>query len=246
MLVDVHAHLELCEDIENLITRAKQAGVSTIITNGSTAEANRAALQLSKKYDIVQAALGLYPTDALDLKQTDIVAELEFITSHKNDIVALGEIGLDYKETKDKKKQQKVFEQFLTLGKELHKPVIVHSRKAEQEVVDTLLRLDMKKVILHSCEANMKIIKQATDAGFFLSVPSNLPRSSHWQTAVQQMPLPRILLETDAPFLSNDKDSASEPAHIRRTVETIADLKQITVVDCENALYMNYQQLFLT
>lgn len=245
MIVDIHAHLELCKDTEELIARAKKAGVVTILTSGSTVHANRSALELSTAFDIVQPALGLYPTDALDMTDEEIEEEIAFIRGQKDNIMGIGEIGLDYKETEDRTRQQKIFEQFLTLAKEINKTVIVHSRRAEAEVIDTVKRLQMKKVILHSFEGNKTLIKQAADAGFHVSIPSNIERSSHWQNAVQIMPLKQLLTETDAPFLSRDKDGSSEPAHIRHAISKIAEIKGLTNEETENALFLNYQRLFL-
>ena len=126
MKTDVHAHLDLVKDVNSVVERARKKGIVTIITNGGDVQSNRNALQLQQQYDIVQAALGIYPITAKNMTHSKIHEELEFIKNHSKEIVALGEIGLDYQYNNSK--QQDVFEKQLKLAKKLRKPVIVHSR----------------------------------------------------------------------------------------------------------------------
>ncbi len=249
LLVDVHAHLDLFneKDRENVIRRAEAAGVKVIINNSVDPKSIRKTLELHQQFKIVKAALGLYPTEASRLSAAAIDSELNFIRSQSAHFVAFGEIGLDYQEAKlekDRQQQQVLFEKQLELANDLGKPVIVHSRQAEKGVVETLIRLGCKKVILHAFHGSLQLAEKAAESGFYITIPTNIPRSSHFQAFVKALPLSRLLTETDAPYLAIAKDGESEPSHITQTVKRIAAIKSLTEQETANIIFNNYQNLF--
>jgi len=245
-LVDVHAHLDILseKEIKAVIDRAEEKGVQVIINNGVNPGSNNKSLRLQEKYEIVKAALGLYPEDAVKMSYASINDELSFFENNKDKLVAIGEIGLDFEKIKDKKKQQDVFESQLELARKLDKPVIVHSRKAEKEVVETLISSGCKKVVLHAFHGNMNLAKQATDNGFHFSIPSNILRSEHFQKLVAMTETENLLTETDTPFLGPFEDKKSEPAYVAITVKKIAEIKQMTVEEVARQIYQNHNKLF--
>lgn len=249
LLVDVHAHLDIFgeEERKEAIERAAAAGVKAIINNGIDAASNRKSLELQQRFKIVKAALGLYPTEAAKLSAAAIQEELCFIRSHKNKIAAIGEIGLDYQEAEgdsERQQQQQLFERQLQLAKAIGKPVIVHSRKAEKEVVETLIRCGCKRVILHAFHGSASLVKAAAVAGFYITIPTNIGRSTHFQAIAKMLPLSRLLTETDAPFLAAEKNGKSEPAHVAATIKELARIKGMDAVEVANIIYSNYQRLF--
>ncbi len=252
ILADVHAHLDIFDAAERkaVVARAAAAGVKVIVTNGIDPLSNRKSLELQQKFKIVKAALGLYPTEAAKLTAAEIEKELQFIR-HSNGngkVAAIGEIGLDYQEAtkeEDKRQQQQLFELQLQLAIELGKPVIVHSRKAEKEVVETLVRCGNRKVVLHAFHGSMKLARAAADAGFYITIPTNIRRSSQFQAIAKELPLSRLLTETDAPFLAAEKGQGSEPAHIAATVAKVAAIKGLDEEEVANIIYGNYQRLFM-
>ncbi len=245
-LVDVHAHLELIEssEIGVAVARAEEKGVKAIITNSVDAATIRKALQLQEEFGIVKAALGLYPIDAIKMADSDIDAELKFIEKNSGNFAAFGEIGLDYQETDDRKMQQGIFEQQLLLAKKLGKPVIVHSRKAEKEVVETLIRCDSRKVILHAFHGSIRLVKAAVDSGFSFSIPSNVLRSSHFQKMAEVVPLQNLFTETDAPFLGPFAGGRSEPAYVEMGARKIAEIRKMSAEEVASQLYANYLEMF--
>jgi len=251
LLVDVHAHLDLKEfdsDLDEVINRAKTAGIKVIINNGLNPESNRKTLELSKKYEILKPALGLYPDDAIKLTQEQIRDEINFIKRNKDKIIAIGEVGLDYKYCKEKKNQKfqkEIFLKIINLSKKINKPLIIHSRKAESDVIDMLENSDAKKAILHCFSGKLKLIKKAAELGYYFSVPTNVVRSSQFQKLVEIVDINQILTETDSPYLSPYKGRRNEPAFIIETIKKIAEIKNITINETANNIFMNYQKVFL-
>lgn len=250
LLSDVHAHIDLLgNDVEIAfaVKRAENAGVRVIINNSVDPKSIRKTLELSQQHRIVKAALGLYPTEAARLSQAAIEGELGFVKSCKDKIVALGEIGLDYQEAKTERErllQQQLFNRQVELAIGLGKPVIVHSRQAEKDVVEALIKLGCRKAILHAFHGSLKLAEKAVASGYYITIPTNLGRSSHFQAFVRQLPLSHLLTETDSPYLAIKREGTSEPAHVTVTIEKIAALKGLTSEDTANALFGNYQRLF--
>lgn len=254
MIVDVHAHLDhqaLIKNMPEIIARAKEAGVKKIITNGINSATNRISLDLAKKYDIVEAALGWYPRDALseeelglfkDSKLLDIEEELEFIK--KQNFIALGEVGLDLKHGKDIKIQQEDFQKFIELSEKTKKPLIVHSRKAELQAIEQL-ESSKAKIVMHCFGGKHKLAKRIADNGWSFSIPTNIVNSQHFQKIVENTNISQILTETDAPYLSPFKEKLNEPSFIVESIKKIAEIKGLEKIEVENNIFMNYQKKFM-
>jgi len=242
MIVDVHAHLDhkqFDKDRDEVIKRAENI---LIVNNGLNSETNRKTLELSSKYKNVKAALGLYPTDALKIKNVD--EELDFIRKNKDKIVAVGEVGLDYYWEKQKKKEEKeIFQKIIDLAEEIKKPFIVHSREAELDVIEMLESSKIKKVVLH-CFGSLELVKRAVDNGFFLSIPANVVFSSHFQKIVEMVELRNLLTETDSPWLSPFRGKRNEPSFVEKGLEKIAKIKNIPKEEAEEEIWNNAKKLF--
>ena len=251
MLVDVHAHLDLYEpkEIEGIINRAKKKNVKYLLTSGLNIETNQLALDFSKKYDIVQASLGIYPPDALnretkEKKEFNLDKELEFIKKNKNNFISIGEIGLDYLVEPNKELQKKVFTNILELAEKLKKPVIIHSRKAEKDCVDILENYKLK-IIMHCFNGNFKLVKKIQENDWSFSIPTNIVRLLHFQNIVQQVSINQLLTETDAPFLSPYRDKKNESSFIVETIKKVSEIKKTTKKEVEDKIYNNFKKIFL-
>jgi len=249
IISDVHCHLDYFDEKrrEEVIANSMAAGVKAIITNGTTPESNRTSIELSRKYPIVKAALGLHP-EFIDKFNEDLIQnELDFIKQHKDEIVAIGEIGLDFHWVKDKAllmRQKKLFEMQLSLAEQIGKPVIVHTREAEQECIQILTSYKPSAVVLHCFSGGKELIKRGFDLGFMFSIPANIVRSKHFQRMAETLPLSRVLSETDAPFLSPYPGRENEPAFISETIKKVAGIKKMSEEEVANILYSNYQKTF--
>lgn len=260
MLVDVHCHLDhkLYEDLDTVIENARRAGVVKIITNGLDYRTNVTSLELARKYDIVEAALGRYPEDALSkegyykdnpgVKRKSAEDDIAFIRDHCKDIVAIGECGLDLFNGKNLESQIRVFRKLIDLSIELDKPIIIHSRKAEKEVMDILAEFQGKlytsRIILHCFSGKKGLVKEAIERGYIFSIPTNIVRADNFRRIVEKCPLKQLLTETDGPFLSPFKDKINEPRFVMESVKEIARIKGITEQECINQIFMNYQRIF--
>ena len=154
---------------------------------------------------------------------------LSFIRTHTREIAAIGEVGLDFKFSSDREHQSENFRKIIALARELKKSLIIHSRKAEKEVVELLERSGIPKqlVVLHCFSGNKKLIGHATKLGYTFSIPCNITRSQHFQMLAMMVPITQLLTETDGPYLPPDGSTRSEPAHVANTVKKIAELKGI-------------------
>lgn len=249
MLVDAHCHLmHITHDtIENVLQRAKEAGVTAITNNGTNPEDNRISLALAKRYPQVKAALGFYPTDTLKMTDEQIGEEMVFIKKNKDDVFALGEVGIDYHwitDQKEQKKERENFEKVLAFAEKIKRPVIVHSRKAEADTIDLLLSSKLKKIVMHCFGGSVKLVPTVVDAGWSFSIPTNVVRDSHFQKLTEIVPIGQLLTETDAPFLGPEKDVPNEPANIAKAIPIIAQIKRITSAEMKNIIFYNYKRIF--
>ncbi|MBI2545685.1 TatD family hydrolase [Candidatus Woesearchaeota archaeon] len=259
-LIDLHAHLDhpaFKDDQDEVIARAKEAGVSIILISGVNPKSNRAVLDLCSKYpDILKASLGIYPIDALQreietgeypLKSEpfDIDEEIAFIEKQRKHIHAVGECGLDYHWIKDKKEaQKKLFAKIIALCERIDKPLIVHSRKAEDDCIAMLKSSKLRKVNFHCFTGNKKLVKQIAEQGWYFSVPANIVRSQQFQELVKEVPLSHLFCETDSPYLSPFKEKRNEPAFIMEGYKKIAELKRMELAEVAHNIYMNWQRVF--
>ena len=197
--IDTHCHIDFMKNITEIVKRAEKAGVE-IVNNGINVESNRKTLELKEKYGI-KAALGIYPLDALKMKDEEIDSEIKFIGKNKDKIIAIGEVGIDLKWTKELEKQKQNFQKFIDLAKELKKPLIVHARMAEKQVLEMLEKNNCEKVVMHCFNGNMKQVKKAVENKWFFSIPANVTFSEHFQELVKNTPTENLLCETDSPYL---------------------------------------------
>ncbi|MDO8661286.1 MAG: TatD family hydrolase [Candidatus Woesearchaeota archaeon] len=263
LLVDVHAHLNharFTTDLPEVIKRAEIAGVKAIIVNGVNHATNQEVLALAKQYPVIKSALGLYPTHAINFIPdspeeqglnnlfTPVEETLNFIREKKSSIIAIGEVGLDYKDTKEPeqiKLQKKIFQQIIELAEQIKKPLIVHSRSAESDVIEMLQSSSNKKIVMHCFGGRKTLARKAADAGFYFSIPPVCQRLKHFEMIIQEVSMNQLLTETDSPYLSPVAGTRNEPANVLESIKKIAEIKKFTSEETANNVWMNYQKMFL-
>ena len=245
MFIDVHCHLEMLKDLDKIIKEDVKKDVGIIVWNGVNREVNRQILEFCFEHKEVRAALGIYPIDALKLSDEEIDEEIEFIKENKKRIVAIGEVGLDYKEDlKQKERQKEIFRKFIKLAIELNKPIIVHSRKAEEDAVKILEKMKAKKVIVHCFMGNFSLVDRISNNGWTFTIPGIIKNSEHFQEIVKRTNIGQILCETDSPFLHPDKKFPNFPENVIENYEIIAKIRNIGIKEVEKQLEENYKKLF--
>tara|TARA_Y100000310_G_C20576456_1_gene760661 strand:+ start:425 stop:1165 length:741 start_codon:yes stop_codon:yes gene_type:complete len=245
MLVDAHCHLtfkDFDKDLDQVIKRFKSLGGGAIICNGSDPESNKATLELAKKYKIVKAALGLYPSDAL---KTNVKKALNFIQENKSKIIAIGEVGIDFFHIKDAKEQAReceIFKQVIKLANSINKPLIVHSRAAKSKVLE-LLEAAKVPVVLHFYCGKAEDTKIAIERGYYFSIPTLIVKSKTFKKLAKRVPLDRILTETDAGALRWE-GGRNEPANVRFSIKKLAEVKGVSAKEVEAQIWKNYKRIF--
>tara|TARA_Y100000310_G_scaffold302635_1_gene340146 strand:+ start:7596 stop:8345 length:750 start_codon:yes stop_codon:yes gene_type:complete len=249
MLVDIHCHLydeAFSKDINKVIEKAEKNDVSHVICAGLNQDTNKKTLELSKRFSIVKSSLGLYPLDAINLNEDKISETLDFISKNKNKIIAISEVGLDFKdENSNFKKQKQIFEKIITLTERLKLPIIVHSRKAEKECIEMLQSSKIKKIIMHSFTGKFNLVKQISDNNWNLSIPANVTHSTHFQNIVDKIDISQLLTETDSPYLSPNKLKRNEPSNIIYSIKKISKIKNLTIEETKKIIFFNFQKIFL-
>lgn len=260
--IDVHAHLDserFDDDLDEVIENAKKNDV-LIVQSGVNPKTNKKSLELSKKYDIF-CSFGLYPIDSIagdfdglkddyvrDIEGFDFDSELKWIKENKDNCVAIGEIGLDFKviecDENIKEAQVKCFEKAIDLASEIDKPIIIHSRSAELEAIEILEKKKCKKVVMHCFGGRKSLIKRGADNGWFFSVPPIIKRLQHFQTLVGLVPIEQLLTETDSPFLSPNVGERNEPVNVKVSVSEIARIKGIKEKETAEIILSNARKLF--
>ena len=257
MLIDAHCHLgdeQFTIDLDAVIARAQAAGVSAIITAGVDVESSRAAIALAERYEIVYAVVGIHPEHATTFDEASGKA-IRQLASHRK-VVGIGEIGLDYREAwqnnPPRETQERALVAQLDLAAELGKPVVIHDRNAHDELM-AILRRDvqlnvptMPRGILHCFSGDLSMARQAIDLGFLISFAGNVTfkNAKPLQDIAKVLPLDRITIETDAPFLSPWRGKRNEPANVARVVDKIAALVNVESSVVSQATTRNSARLF--
>lgn len=224
-MIDTHAHL-VPEEAEELLGRAREAGVDRVIAVATTVAGARAALEIAERHDGVYACLGIHPHEAGG-GEAQRLDELRDLLGHEL-AVAVGETGLDYyREYAPHDAQQRLFEQQLTLAWELQKPVVIHTRAADADTLSQLAGFG-GTVVLH-CFSSPPLLDTALERGWYVSFAGNVtyPKAPELREAAARVPRDRLLAETDSPYLAPQavRGRRNEPAHLVHTLATLAEVR---------------------
>ena len=222
-MIDVHAHLQsevFKDDLKDVLLRAKSNGITGVICASVDFSDAVKCLELGKNLDQIHSAIGLAPYS--DLSEIDKVIQL---IKDSPDIVAVGEIGLDYP-YKKYPEQVEPFKKQIALAMELDLPVVVHSRSAGKYCFEILQEMKAEKVVMHAFGGSIKTARKAFDSGFSFSIPVTVLRSPEKQKLAREIPEELLLLETDSPVLNPEK-GRNEPANLVKSRDFIAELRGV-------------------
>jgi len=252
-LFDTHCHLtfeQLAGDIENVLARSMAAGVTSWLTVGTDAQENLKAVKLTEKFENMYAAVGIHPHDAKDLTADTLTELKELAQSAK--VLAIGETGLDYHYDFSKQTDQKrAFAAQLKIAKELNLPVIIHCRESFDETMEILDKFGqgLKGVVFHCFSGSAEQARIVLDYGFYISFTGvvTFKNAELTRQAAKIVPLNRLMLETDCPYMSPEpmrKQKVNEPALMVHTAKYLAELKQMSLTDFANAVTATSKTFF--
>ncbi|GAB3054445.1 TatD family hydrolase [Virgibacillus ainsalahensis] len=248
MLFDTHVHLnaeQFFEDRHETIQRAFDAGVTYMTVVGFDRETIPLAIEIAEQNETIYAAVGWHPVDAIDMTDEDL-DWIEELSAHPK-VVAIGEMGLDYHWDKSPKDIQKeVFRRQIRLAKRLNMPIIIHNREATEDIIEILQEENAKEVggIMHCYNDSVEYVQACLDMNFYISLggPVTFKNATLPKEVAAQVPLDRLLVETDAPFLAPhpNRGKRNEPAYVTLVAEKIAELRnmsfeEISQITTENA-----------
>ena len=252
MLFDTHVHLNVShfeDDREEVIQRAKDAGVEYMTIVGFDQETIKKAIELSEQYEWMYAAIGWHPVDAIDMTEQDL-EWIKQLASHPK-VVALGEMGLDYHWDKSPKHVQKeVFRKQIKLAKEVKLPIIIHNREATEDIITVLEEEDAQEVggIMHCYNDSVEYVDKCLEMNFYISLggPVTFKNAPLPKQVATYVPENRLLIETDCPFLAPHpkRGKRNEPAYVRLVADKIAELRGISVEELGEITTTNAKRLF--
>lgn len=251
MLVDTHAHLDDVKyesDLDEVIARAAEYGVTRIISMGDTMTASQNAVKIAEKYDGIFAGTGVHPQEALSLVAGDYDRLAEMMTHPK--VKVLGEIGLDYYyENASREKQQEIFIRQLDVARQMHMPVSIHDRDAHGDTM-AILKKEGKGLTgsIHCFSGSWEMAKELLKMGWFLGVdgPLTFKNAAKLPEIIAQIPLDRLLLETDSPYLAPvpKRGRRNEPAYVKYIAEKVAEIRNIPLEEVAQQTTQNAVNLF--
>lgn len=249
MIIDSHAHYDdeaFEEDRDNLLQSMQSNGIEKIINVGANIKGSRDSIALSEQYPFIYAAVGVHPSDTEELNEEKMAWLKE--VSKKEKVVAIGEIGLDYYWPEpDREIQKKWFIRQMELAQEVNLPVIIHSRDAAQDTIEILKQFPANGVI-HCYSYTKESAKEFLKMGYYFGIGGVLTfkNAKKLKEAVMEIPMDRILLETDSPYLAPEpnRGKRNSSLNIPYVVKELAQLKGITEEEVINITTENTKRLF--
>ena len=247
MFTDTHCHLysEYYDDIDNIIKLSESKGVNRYINNGCNNISNKEVVNLINKYPTMYGALGIHPEDVDSYNKKDIKFIEDNLSNSK--IIAIGEIGLDYHYNKENKEEQiKLFELQLKLAEKFTMPIIVHSRDATEDTINTLKKYNVKGVI-HSFSGSLETAKIYIKMGYLLGINGVVTfKNCNLKEILPKIGLENIILETDSPYLTPvpDRGKQNNPGYIKEIAEFVANIFNISVTELAEITNNNIKKMF--
>ncbi len=252
MLIDTHCHLDFKDfkdDMDAVLKRSRDSGIRFIINIGSSMEGTALSIRIAGENDFIYAAIGIHPHEADSVTENDIKLFAEFLNKPK--VVAIGEIGLDYyKNISSRENQKKLFIRLLETAKPANLPLIIHNRDAHIDIIDILKDIIGSSVsgVMHCFSGDEKFLKICLDIGFFISFTCNITykNADKLREIVKLVPMDRLLIETDAPFLAPQdfRGKRNEPMHVRYVAEEVARIKGLSFEEVAKITTDNAIRLF--
>ena len=252
MLFDTHAHMDdraFDEDRESLLSSLPAAGIGLVMNPGCSLESSYNAVKLAEKYDWLYAAVGSHPDVADEVNDSVLEAYGKLCKLNPEKIKAIGEIGLDYHyEDIPRQLQKKAFIAQMELARELDLPVIVHERDAHEDGLAIVKAFPEVKGVFHCFSGSAELARQLVDLGWYIGFTGVLTFKNARRAieAAQAIPLERIVIETDCPYMSPEpfRGKRNDPGKVYRMAEKLAEIRGISVEEAQTITYENGKRLY--
>lgn len=251
-MIDTHAHLndpKFAEDLDDVLDRAKKAGVERIVVCGYDLHSSRTAVEMAERYEEIYASVGIHPHDASHFNEYTLAELKELSRSPK--VIAIGETGLDFHYNfSPREAQNEAFKAHVALADELGLPIIVHSRESNFEALQVLRETtaNIWGCVFHCFSGDEQFAREVLSMGFYIGVggPITYKASEKLRKVVEMCPCDRLLVETDCPYLTPVpyRGKRNEPAYVRYVLEKAAGVKGITFEKLEEITTINARTLF--
>ncbi|MEA1881320.1 MAG: TatD family hydrolase [Candidatus Marinimicrobia bacterium] len=249
MLIDTHCHLyyeDLKNDLQGVMSRAAELGVTRFICVGTNIQDSGECLSITENNDNIFASAGVHPHDAKDVSDGYIDDIYELMEYER--MIAVGEMGLDYfRNISNPDIQKKVFRQQMEVAQDLNHPVIFHNRDADADVIEVLSEYPEVIGVAHCYSSNLETAKAFLEMGYYISFSGNLTfKNSHLPEVAKEIPLNRVLVETDSPYLSPvpHRGKPNEPGRTRFVAEKLAEIHELPFEEIAKHTTENAVELF--
>jgi TatD DNase family protein len=249
MLIDTHCHLffdELKEDLNNVLNRATDLGVTKFICVGTNIKDSKESYNLALNYENIFSTAGIHPHDSEEVAE-NYIDELYKLLKNKK-VLAVGEIGLDYfKKLSGIRVQKKIFTEQLELALKIDKPIVFHNRDSDDDLINILSDFPTVYGVAHCFSSTYSVAKKLLDMGFYISFSGNLTfKNSHLPDVAKKLPIDRILVETDSPFLSPapHRGKTNEPGRARFVADLLAKLHNLSINEIAHITTENAKAIF--
>lgn len=246
MFIDVHCHASMFEDVEKEIENARKANVTLLISNSVDFASMEKNIALAKKFSEIKILLGLHPEEVIKMQKEEIEEAFEFIEKNIKECIGIGETGLDYKyaETKELRElQEECFAKHIELAKKHNLAIEIHSRRAQNVVLNMLEKQNAERVLLHWFYADTKTMEKAASLDYFISVGPSIISNESLKPIIEKYPIEKTLFETDCPAVLFDGERVN-PAWIVGVAQKVAEIKGISLQEIEKITENNAKKLF--
>jgi len=251
MIIDSHCHLDyepLIKNIDQVLLNAKKNDIAKLLTIGTSLESSQKVLDIVNKYSNVYGAIGIHPNSTTgNLEKLDGILALK---NSNNKIIAFGETGLDYFYKRSEKNDQIfAFEKHIEFSVAKNVPVIIHTREADDDTISIIKKYYKKtNFLIHCFTGTLDFAKKLLDLNCIISFSGiiTFKKSNNLREVVKYVPLERMLIETDSPYLSPDpfRGKSNEPANVKIVAETVASIKQISFREVASSTTENFENFF--
>ena len=250
-LFDSHAHYndeKFNLDRDVLLNNIYNSGVTRIINAGYSLESSKQAIEIAEEYNFIYATVGISPNDIENFEKQNLL-EIEELAKNKK-VVAIGEIGLDYYWNKENKNLQKqIFISQIEIANKLNLPIVIHTREAIYDTLDIIKNNRCnKKGVFHCCPLNADLVREGLKLGFYISFagPVTFKNSKNAEEIINMVPLEKMLIETDSPYLSPEplRGKRNDSRNVKYIAQKIAEVKGITLEEVTKATYKNTKTIF--